>query len=527
MSHKILFVTSEVLPLIKTGGLGDVSSSLPIALTELGHDVRIIMPAYKQVLDKLERRKAGDSGRERRKEKRAGHIASRPYKAKIIARFAWNKVQINLLEMRLPDTQIKLYLIDNPHLYERPGTPYQDEMGNDWNDNAWRFKLLCQIAADISTSKLDIQWCPDVLHANDWPSALSCALLEQRQSKMNKRPATVFTIHNLAHRGLFSEQCFNDLSLDPSFWSLHELEFHGQFSFMKAGLVFSDRINTVSPSYAKEIQGIENGFGLDDLLRHKKDKLSGILNGIDTEQWNPKTDPMIKQRYSIKSLYLKKKNKLALLEHFNLPQLLDDNSKPVILLGLVARLTDQKGIDLLLNALPYMVTQPVQLVILGSGDHWLEAQLQNWTDRHPDKIALFTGYDEELSHQIEAGSDAFLMPSHFEPCGLNQLYSLRYGTLPIVNNVGGLSDTVNHANEENIANKTATGIKFDYSAGETLNQAINQALDLYQQDKLWKQLMQTAMQQEFTWQQSAKEYVKLYDLAIADHKQDLQTKLSG
>jgi starch synthase len=513
MKHKVLFVTSEVLPLIKTGGLADVSSSLPAALTEIGHDVRILMPAYKQVLDKLERRKEGTLGdRERRQEQRAVHLSHRPYHAKVVMRFKWHNMQIQLLETKLPDTDITLYLIDYPHLYYRPGTPYQDEIGNDWNDNAWRFHLLCQLASDLAMGDIDIDWQPNVVHANDWPSALTCALLHKKEN----RPATIFTIHNLAHRGLFAEQTFHDLGMDEKFWSLHELEFHGQFSFMKGGLVFADRINTVSPTYAKEIQTRENGFGMDDLLRFRKERLSGILNGIDTKEWDPETDPMISENYSLNSLKGKVKNKQALLDYFKMPQLKDSKGTPVILFGLIARLAGQKGIDLLLNALPEMVKTPMQMVILGSGDHWLEAQLQNWADQYPDKIGLFTGYDESLSHQIEAGSDAFLMPSHFEPCGLNQLYSLRYGTLPIVNNVGGLADTVVSATPTTIVNKTATGFKFDHSLGETLNQAVNEAMSIYQDNKQWQQIIKTAMSQEFTWQQSAREYVKLYDLATID-----------
>ncbi len=527
-SYKILFVTSEVFPLIKTGGLGDVSSSLPAALTELGHDVRVIMPAYKQVLDKLERRKDPDRKKQKRQhQKRAMHIASRTYKTKINKQIFWHDMHINLLQTSLPGTGVKLYLIDCPPLYHRPGTPYQDEMGHDWNDNSWRFHLLCQIVTEIATAEIDINWLPDIVHANDWPSALSCAMLSQKK----KRPATVFTIHNLAYRGLFSEQTFHDLDLNPTFWTLHKLEFHGQLCFLKGGLVFADRITTVSPTYAKEIQTINNGFGMDKLLLNRKNKLSGILNGIDSRQWDPQTDTMIVQNYSINNLKPKLKNKSALLKYYKMPELLDNHGKPVILLGLVARLTGQKGIDLLLNALPELVNTPMQLVILGSGDHWLEAQLQNWADGYPEKIGLFTGYDEALSHQIEAGSDAFLMPSHFEPCGLNQMYSLRYGTIPIVNNVGGLADTVIPSTPENLANKTATGIVFDHKLNETLNQAIKQAFFLYQQPKLWNQIIKTAMRQEFTWKKSANEYVKLYHLAILDrnelHKKSHKTTSSS
>jgi len=491
---KILFVTSEVYPLIKTGGLGDVSGSLPIALNSLGHDVRILLPAYKGVLDKLQQDK---------------------HDLRTILNIELDGKNIHLLETYLPNSQVKIYLIDFPGLYNRNGTPYLDEWGNDWNDNAWRFQLLCKSAAEIAMGRMGINWQPDILHANDWPSGLSCALLNHEE----QRPATVFTIHNLAHRGLFSEQTFHDIGLDVSFWNLHELEFHGQFSFMKGGLVFADRINTVSPTYAQEIQTPEFGFGLNELLSHRHYKLSGILNGIDMQEWDPETDTLIKTNYSFKSINKKNQNKKAVQDFFNLPKQTAKQPK-VLLLGLVARLADQKGIDLLIQALPKLTQMPIQLAILGSGDHWLEAQLQQWSDRFPEKIGLHIGYDERLSHQIEAGCDAFLMPSHFEPCGLNQLYSLRYGTIPIVNNVGGLADTVIHASTENITDKTATGVVFDHQKQEKLADAVLFCLELFKQPKLWKELIKNAMAEEFSWQKSAKSYEQLYHWAIDDNLRD-------
>jgi len=490
MSNKILFVTSEAYPLVKTGGLGDVSASLPIALNSLGDDARILLPAYKSILDKL-------------------HLEQ--YELTTVIEFELEEKQIKLLETKLPNTNVTVYLIDYPGLYYRNGTPYLDEWGNDWNDNAWRFHLLSKTATEMAMDRLGLNWRPDVMHANDWPSGLSCALLNQEEH----RPAMVFTIHNLAHRGLFPEQIFHDIGLDVSLWNMHELEFHGQFSFIKGGLVFADRINTVSPTYAQEIQTPQFGFGLNELLSHRQDRLSGILNGIDTDEWDPAQDKNIKAKYDFSTLDKKLANKKAVQKYFELPQQ-KKNDESVLLLGLVARLADQKGIDLLLHAMPELTQLPIQLAILGSGDHWLEAQLQQWADRFPDKIGLYIGYDETLSHQIEAGCDAFLMPSHFEPCGLNQLYSLRYGSIPIVNKVGGLADTVVHASVENLNKQLATGIVFDYQQQQQLADAVRYCLELYRQQDIWKGMIKTAMAQEFSWQSSAREYQKLYHQAIAD-----------
>lgn len=493
MIQNILFVTSEVYPFIKTGGLGDVSASLPIALKALGHDIRILLPAYKGILEKLRQDK---------------------HNLETVLSFELEGKTIHLLETQLPNTQVCVYLIDYPSLYDRNGTPYLDEWGNDWNDNAWRFHLLSKTANEIAMNRTGLNWRPDIMHANDWPSGLSCALLNQEIN----RPAMVFTIHNLAHRGIFPEPIFHDIGLDASLWNMHELEFHGQFSFIKGGLVFADRVNTVSPTYAQEIQTPQFGFGLNELLHHRRERLSGILNGIDTDEWDPAKDKFIKQNYSFKSIAKKTVNKQAVQEFFNLP-IQKKNQKKVLLLGIVARLADQKGIDLLLHALPELTQMPIQLAILGSGDHWLEAQLQQWAERFPKKMGLYIGYDEALSHQIEAGCDAFLMPSHFEPCGLNQLYSLRYGSIPIVNKVGGLADTVVHASTENINNKTATGIVFDYQQQEKLSDAILYSLELFHQEKIWNGLIKTAMQQEFSWQLSAEKYQSLYQQAIQDSKE--------
>jgi starch synthase len=311
--------------------------------------------------------------------------------------------------------------------------------------------------------------------------------------------------------GVYSRKRFDQLELDPQLWNHHELEFYENFSFIKGGLIFSNRINTVSPSYAQEIQTEEFGYGLAGLLAHRKDYLSGILNGIDMQEWDPETDPMIEKNYSIKTIADKQVNKLALQKYFHLP-----NNKNVLLLGMIARLVYQKGVDLIIKDMEAILELPVQLVVLGSGDEELEKQLTQWANKYPEKIQIQLGYDEALSHKIEAGVDAFLMPSRFEPCGLNQLYSLRYGTIPIVRETGGLADTVIHASNENLNNKTATGIVFHETKGSTVLDAIKLTSLLYQSKTIWRKLTTNAMKQKFTWQESAKHYLSLYAQAIED-----------
>ena len=416
-------------------------------------------------------------------------------------------------------------MVDCPALYIRPGGPYQYEQGHDWHDNAARFALLNHVAVEIAMGRTRLNWQPDIVHCNDWQTGLVAALLH-REAALNREnakltvptdlhpppiPATVFTIHNMAHMGIFSREVFEQLNLDFNLWNHHELEFHGQFSFIKGGLTFSDRVNTVSPTYAKEIQTEEFGYGLDSLLQHRADRLSGILNGIDLHEWDPAADPHIEANYSTKSLKNKELNKTALLQHFGMPK-----KKKTVLLGMVARLVYQKGVDLLLEFMPQLLELPVQIVILGSGDEAIEKQLMYWAKQHPEQIQIEIGYNETLSHQIEAGTDAFLMPSRFEPCGLNQLYSLRYGTIPIVRKTGGLADTVVHASKENLTQHTATGIVFHEHDGSTLLDAVKLTSLLYQDKASWKQLMITAMQQEFSWKHSADQYIELYAQALKD-----------
>jgi starch synthase len=319
----------------------------------------------------------------------------------------------------------------------------------------------------------------------------------------------VFTIHNLAYQGLFSYDTFQSLSLPESFWSLDALEFHGELSFIKGGIAFADRITTVSPTYAREIQTPEHGYGLDGLLRHRAAQLSGILNGIDERTWNPARDPHLVSPYSSRRLAHKAPNKAALQKEFDLPVDAD-----VTMLGLVSRLVHQKGIDLILAALPELLGLPIQFVAIGSGEPEYERALRAEAVRSPGRVAVLAGYDEAVAHRIQAGADVFLMPSRFEPCGLSQLYSLRYGAVPLVRRVGGLADTVTDATPDALAAGTATGIVFDAATPAALVQAVKRALALRQNARLWKQMQLAGMRQDFSWRHSASEYLRLYDAAL-------------
>lgn len=479
---RILLAASEVYPLVKTGGLGDVCGSLPVALHALGCDVRIILPAYPDARARL-----GST--------------------RIAARISIDGIDgpVTLLEGTLPNASVTVWLVDYPPLFDRPGNPYLTTDGQNWPDNAQRFALLSRVTARIATGSAQLTWRPNVVHCNDWQTGLVPALLHS----VVPRPATVFTIHNLAYQGLFPYDVFKSLNLDPTLWAHDALEFYNQVCFIKGGIVYADRITTVSPNYAREIQTPEFGAGLDGLLRQRATALSGVVNGIDTHEWDPLRDPFITQPFSAASFEDKAANKLALQREFNLPA----DGRPVI--GMVSRLVHQKGIDLVLDALSRLVGLPMQLVLLGSGEALYAGQLENWARRLPKQIAVRIGYDEQLAHRIEAGADMFLMPSRFEPCGLNQMYSLRYGTVPIVRRVGGLADTVVDATPSTLASGTATGFMIDGDNASALVDAVNRALALFADRPRWNELAMTGMQQDFSWSNSARSYLKLYDEAAS------------
>jgi len=477
---RILFAASEAYPLIKTGGLADVAGSLSRALVNAGEDLRLVLPAY-------------------------GAIKSNLAKARTLLQTSVDGQPVALLQTILPGSRVTVWLVDCPPLFERPGNPYVNPEGEPWPDNDLRFALFCRVIVMLANDRWGLGWEPQVVHLNDWQTGLVPALLRTQR----RRPATVFTIHNLAYRGIFDHDSFTSLGLDPALWHYQALEFYGDYAFIKGGLVYADRITTVSPSYAREIQGRDFGEGLDGLLSERANVLSGILNGIDTRDWNPGTDPHLSENFNRQHLEHRAANKSALQLEFGL-----EEDAGVLLLGLVGRLVTQKGIDLILDALPRIMSMPVQLVILGSGDPELEGRVTQAAADFPGRLGLSIGYNEALAHRIEAGCDAFLMPSRFEPCGLNQMYSQHYGALPIVTPVGGLRDTVVNADEAAIHNGTATGFVMPTVNGKGLLATLARALQLFEtRPETWRQMQRTAMARDFSWGRSAQAYRELYEQA--------------
>jgi starch synthase len=481
----ILFAASEAQPLIKTGGLADVAGSLPQALRALGQDARLILPAYTEALE------------------RAGSLQ----------RLSELKLPGSGLPVRLLGGQlvsgVPFYLVDAPGAFQRPGNPYQGPDGRDWGDNADRYALFCRAIVELAMGRAGLDWRPRLVHANDWQTGLAAPLLALEDD----RPANLFTIHNLAYQGLFDQSNFERLALPSRLWSLHGLEFYEMLSYLKGGIAFSDLVTTVSPTYAEEIQTAEFGYGLQGLLGHLEDRLVGVLNGVDYDYWNPGTDPAIPSHYGVASFEAKQGNKTALQQELGLPENAD-----AMVFGHVGRLVEQKGVDLILTVLPGIMERPnTQVVVLGSGDAYLEQRLRDASARYPGRIGLHIGYNEGLAHRIEAGSDSFLMPSRFEPCGLNQLYSLRYGTPPIVRRTGGLADTVVDATPENLANGSATGFVFEHANAAGLWYAVEHALALWHHaDGRWRQIAVAGMEQDFSWDNSAARYLELYRRALAN-----------
>lgn len=478
----ILFAASEAFPFIKTGGLGDVVHSLPVALNKLGEDVRLVLPAYRDVL----------AGVDSLKELGYWDIPG-----------VGKTHRVTLLQAHQDTIGDYLYLVDAPSLFDRPGNPYVHSDGYSWPDNAERFTVFSRAVAEITKNIPGTEWHPDVVHCHDWQTGLVPAFINMRLP----RPKTVFTIHNLAYDGFFSHGDFNALCLPPEWWSADQVEFYGGFSMLKSGLVFSDQVTTVSPTYAREICTPEFGHRFEGVLQGLGDKLSGIVNGIDTEVWNPQKDPHLFKQYNMKKDWREDKqaNKTELMKRANLP----GTYAPLI--GFIGRLVDQKGVDLILSALPEIFEQTdASVIVLGSGDRLFEAELRSLAQQYPSRLYVYIGYSEDLAHQIEAGADIFLMPSRFEPCGLNQMYSLRYGTPPVVTNTGGLADTVTNTTPQTIRDKTATGFVMNDTSREALLEAVNSALHTMNRTEVWRQVCETAMQQDFDWEASARAYRELY-----------------
>jgi len=478
---RVLQVSAELFPLLKTGGLADVAGALPAALAAAGAEPRLLVPGFPAIHDALTRECA------------VAPVA-----------LPWSEGRAALLRGRLPGFDQLVYVLDAPGLFDRPGNPYADDSGAAYADNHRRFALLGLAAARLAEG-VDPAWRPDIVHAHDWHAGLACAHIAASRSRRRTEARTVFTVHNLAYQGLFAADTFPELGLPASHYAVEGVEFYGQVSFMKAGLHFADAITTVSPTYAQEIQTLEQGCGLDGLLRHRADVLHGILNGVDYGVWSPAHDAALAGCFDADGVGGKADCKAALQRECGLAV------KPgAPLFGIVSRLTEQKGLPLVLEALPDLLDAGGQLVVLGSGDARLEAEFAAAAARHPGQIARRTGMDEGLAHRIVAGSDVMLVPSRFEPCGLTQLYALSYGALPLVHRVGGLADTVVDTTLEDLAAGTATGFVFDAFSADAYRRALRRAFALWSQPEGWARVRASAMRQRFGWDTAAQRYADIF-----------------
>lgn len=481
----ILFLSSEVEPFAKTGGLADVSSALPQAIKELGHEIRIMMPRYR-------------------------FISERKFKLHDIIRLKEIPIPIgksseigNVKSSFISNLKekVQVYFLDNANYFGRDGI-YQSPVGKkDYKDNDERYIFFCR--GVLETLKR-LGWQPDIIHCNDWQTGIVPAYIKTlyASDEFFKSIKTVFTIHNMAYQGAFTSEAFEKSGLPKSVFHPEGAEAYGKFNFLKTGLHYADAITTVSERYAEEIcTSDEYGAGLNGLLAKRKKDLKGILNGIDYETWNPLTDEYAYRKFDVKSIDAKLDNKKALLKRFNIPY-----KEGVPLIGGISRLVEQKGYDLVLEILDDLIKLNVQFILLGSGEKAVEKKFETLQKKYSHQMGVFFGFDNELAHLIEAGSDLFLMPSRYEPCGLNQMYSMRYGTIPVVRAIGGLDDTV----EDYTGGGKGTGFKFEKYDAKELLKAIQRALKVYQQPEEWKKLMRNGMQKDFSWEHSAKKYVNLY-----------------
>jgi len=477
----ILFACSELTPLIKTGGLADVCGSLPQALKNADVEVKAILPGYKSIVDKIN-----------------------------------PPVFIGLIELPLGTIAlcktevdgIEVLLVNHECFTNRAGNPYMSDTDRPWPDNAFRFALFSQAVCKISRTPIHSGWQPQIVHCHDWQTGLVPALLSLEISA----PASVFTIHNLAYQGNITINEYTRLGLPAELLIQDGLEFFSQASFIKGGIAYADRINTVSPTYAEEITGSEFGCGMEGLLLFRRRSLSGILNGIDLQTWNPLLDPHIATNYSADSLHLKAQNKLDLQQTLKLKP-----DPDAVLFGVISRLAVQKGIDLIIEAIKELTEHNFQLAVLGSGDSILQNQLKALSKAYPERISVVIGFDETLSHKIEAGADVFLMPSRYEPCGLNQMYSHRYGTLPLVTRVGGLADTVNDYDN---GVESSNGFVISSANVRLLVESMLKAIHAFSDKGDWQTMQRNAMAEDYSWSESASHYIQMYkDVLLNDSKQ--------
>ena len=488
----IVYLTTEAIPFAKTGGLADVCGTLPRRISALGHRAAVIMPAFRSIRE-------------------AGLPLETTDTSFAIAMADRKLVGARLLKGRLPDSEVPVWFIDQPQYFDREalyGTP-----AGDYRDNAERFAFFCRAAMQVIAR---IGWTVDIVHCNDWQSGLVPALMKVHSSSHPwiAHAASIMTIHNLAYQGQFPASDFPWTGLNWTHFNAEEFEFYDHLNFLKSGIVAADAITTVSPRYAEEIQTAEQGCGLDGVLSARADRVFGIINGIDRTIWNPSTDPMLAEPYDDANWQAGKlANKRALQRQF---QLTESDDLPLI--GLVGRLAEQKGWDLIVPVLRWHLSEdrPTQWIVLGSGDARYEQTLHQLAGEFPGKFALHVGFSDQLAHRIEAAADLFIMPSRYEPCGLNQLYSLRYGTIPVVTDTGGLADTVVDCTPETQANGTATGFYLEGNDAASLDAAIGRALHLrHHSPEEWKKMVLRGMQQDWSWRKSAIQYVGLYEKTSA------------
>ncbi len=478
----VLSVASEAYPLVKTGGLADVVGALPAALAAEGVLTRTLLPGYPAVLRAIEGRLD------------VTHDVGELFggRAHVLAGRAGG---LDLLVLRAP------------HLYDRPGGPYADAVGRDWPDNAWRFAALARIAERLGRGMLP-DYLPDLLHAHDWQAGLVPAFLHYGEGR---RPSSVFTIHNLAFQGQFPARILTELGLPAWAGTVEGVEYYGAIGYLKAGVRFADRVTTVSPTYADEIRTPDSGMGMDGLLRARGSDVSGILNGLDEDVWDPAADPHLPASFSVADLDGRRSCRQALVEELGL-----HDAPGAIILGVVSRLSWQKGMDVLLNALPSMLRRGARIAVLGTGDASIQDGFGAVARAHPGRVGMRLGYDERLAHLIQAGCDVLVVPSRFEPCGLTQLCALRYGAVPLVARTGGLADTVVDANEAAVAAGVATGVQVGPLTRESLEAAFDRITRLWRRPDVWRQVQRNAMSADVGWRNSARRYAALYRAVHAE-----------
>jgi starch synthase len=481
-------VSSEAVPYAKTGGLADVAGALPLELAKLGHDIILLLPRYRCL---------SESGRSFRSVCRLQVSTPQGLVDTLI--------EEDVISIGEGDCRVRVWTIRNEAFFDRPGL-YQDG-GIDYSDNLDRFSFFCRATIEvIAYLRTACRWHTHLLHLHDWQTALCAVYLNtvDRDRPEVQGARTVLTLHNVGYQGLFPGEQFEKMGLPPSLYTPAGLEYYGSVNLLKGGIVFADYVTTVSPTYAREILTPEFGCGLEGVLRDRANRLLGILNGIDIDRWNPKTDPYLPANYSAADRSGKEVCKQALQREFQLPEV------PVPFLGVIARLTSQKGLDLVATIIPQLMAMDLQLVILGTGEPELEAKLKALHARYPYRMGLRIGFDEGLAHRIEAGADVFVMPSRYEPCGLSQLYSLRYGTVPVVRKTGGLADTVVPLTAWARQAGRATGFHVEEGTADALLTVLRRAVAVYQDRSMWDQLVEAGMTTDVSWARSANAYDRLF-----------------